>query len=172
MELPFCGLEHAPGIFIRSLGYAGGSRALARHQEPVMAKAIRKVDYYVLRAEDRPGEGAHMLKTLRKHGVNLLALTAFPARGGSQIDLIPENPARLVEIARKYGWTLSAKKSGFLAQGRDRAGVLVKFAEKLGKAGINITAIDAIAAGEDRFGAIFWVKQKDVEKAARLIGAR
>jgi hypothetical protein len=137
-----------------------------------MAKAIRKVDYYVLRADDRPGEGAHMLKTLKKHGVNLLALTAFPMRGGSQVDLIPEDPKKLVEIAGRYGWTLSAKKSGFLAQGRDRAGALLKFAEKLGKAGINITAIDAIAAGDDRYGAIFWVKQKDVDKAARLIGAR
>lgn len=137
-----------------------------------MAKGIRKVDYYVVHANDRPGEGAHMLKTLKKNKVNLLALTAFPARGGSQVDLIPENPAKLVEIANKYGWTLSAKKTGFLAQGRDRAGVLVKLAETLGKAGINITAIDAIAAGADRYGAIFWVKEKDVQKAAKLIGAR
>jgi hypothetical protein len=137
-----------------------------------MAKGIRKVGYYVIRSEDRPGEGAHMLKTLKKHKVNLLALTAFPARGGSQVDLIPEDPAKLVEIARKYGWTLSAKKTGFLAQGRDRAGALAKLAEKLGKAGINITAIDAIAAGDERYGAIFWVKEKDIEKAARVMGAK
>lgn len=137
-----------------------------------MAKAIRRVHYFVLRAADRPGEAAHLLKTLKKHGVNLLALTAFPAGGGSQVDLIPEDPAKLAAIAAKYGWTLSPKKTGFLAQGRDRAGALVKLAEKLGKAGVNITAIDAIAAGDDRYGAIFWVKAKDVDKAARIIGAR
>lgn len=137
-----------------------------------MAKAIRKVQYFVLRAADRPGEGAHLLKTLKKHGINLLALTAFPTHGGSQVDLIPEDPAKLVALAAKFGWTLTPKKSGFLAQGRDRAGALVKFAEKLGAAGINITAIDAIAAGDDRFGAIFWVKPKDSERAAKLIGAR
>jgi hypothetical protein len=50
--------------------------------------------------------------------------------------------------------------------------VLVKLAEKLGKAGINITAVDAISAGEERYGAIFWVSNKDVARAAELIGAR
>lgn len=137
-----------------------------------MAKGIRKVDYYVLHAEDRPGEGAHMLKTLKKHKVNLLALTVTPTRGSSQVDLIPEDPRQLVELAKKHNWKLSNRKTGFLAQGKDRAGVLVKLAEKLGQAGINITAIDAIAAGADRFGAIFWVSEKDVARAAKLIGAR
>lgn len=137
-----------------------------------MAKRIRKVDYYVLHAKDQPGEGAHLFKTLKKHKVNLLAVTAFPAAGGSQVDLIPENAAELTKLAKKFGWTLSQKKTGFLAQGKDRAGALAKLAEKLGKAGINITALDAIAAGKDRYGAIFWVKPKDVEKAAKLIGAK
>ncbi|SFF37442.1 Uncharacterized conserved protein, contains tandem ACT domains [Fontimonas thermophila] len=138
-----------------------------------MAKGIRKVNNYVLHANDLPGEGAHLLKTLKKHGVNLLALTAFPAASGtSQVELIPEDSQHLEEIARKYGWKLSKKKTGFLAQGKDRAGALVKLAEKLGRAGINITAIDAIAAGAERYGAVFWVRPKDVDRAAAVIGAR
>ncbi|MFP5304894.1 MAG: hypothetical protein ACLGI7_03605 [Gammaproteobacteria bacterium] len=138
-----------------------------------MAKGIRRVNNYVLHANDTPGEGAHLLKTLKKHQVNLLALTAFPAgAGGSQVELIPEDSAQLEEVARRYGWTLSKKKSGFLAQGRDRAGALVKLAEKLGKAGINITAVDAVSAGGDRYGAVFWVRPKDLEKAATVLGAR
>jgi len=32
--------------------------------------------------------------------------------------------------------------------------------------------MDAVTAGSRRFGAIFWVKQKDVARAARLLGAR
>lgn len=137
-----------------------------------MAKGIRKVSHYVLHGEDRPGEGAHLLKTLKKHGVNLLGLTVFPVRGASQVELIPEDPQQLVDLAKRYNWKLSGKKTGFLAQGKDRAGVLVKLAEKLGQAGVNITAIDAIAAGEERYGAIFWVSAKDVARAAELIGAR
>ena len=136
-----------------------------------MAKGIRKVDYFILHANDEPGEGAHLLKTLKKHKVNLLALTAFPNGGGSQVDLIPEKPQQLIELAKKFGWKLSSKKTGFMARGKDRAGALVKLAETLGKAGVNITAVDAISAGADRYGAIFWVQPKDVTKAARVLGA-
>jgi hypothetical protein len=137
-----------------------------------MAKGIRKVDYYVLHTNDQPGEGAHLLKTLKKHKINLLALTAYPTGGGSQVELIPERPQQLIDLARRYGWKLSSKKTGFLANGKDRAGALVKLAETLGKAGINITAVDAISAGSDRYGAIFWVRPKDVARAAELIGAK
>lgn len=137
-----------------------------------MAKGIRKVEYYVLHANDRPGEAAQLLKTLNKHKVNLLAMTAYTGTLGSQIELIPERSEHLAEIARKYGWKLSAKKTGFLAQGKDRAGALVKLAEKLGSAGINITAVDAISAGADRYGAVFWVRPKDVDKAASVIAAK
>jgi hypothetical protein len=134
-----------------------------------MAKGIRRVDSFVLHANDRPGEGAQLLKTLKKHKVNLLALTASPVAGGSQVELIPEDSEHLAEVAKKYGWTLSARKSGFLAQGKDRSGALIKLAEALGKAGVNITSIDAIAAGEDRYGAVFWVRPKDLNKAATVM---
>jgi len=43
---------------------------------------------------------------------------------------------------------------------------------KLAKARIGLTALDAVTAGAGRFGAIFWVRKKDVGRAARLIGAR
>lgn len=137
-----------------------------------MAKGIRKVDSFVLHANDRPGEGAQLLKTLKKYKVNLLALTASPLPGGTQVELIPEDSAHLMEVAKKYGWKLSAKKSGFLAQGKDRSGALVKLAETLGKAGVNITSIEAVAAGADRYGAVFWVRPKDLLKATAVIGAK
>jgi hypothetical protein len=42
---------------------------------------------------------------------------------------------------------------------------------KLADAGINITAIDAVAAGGGRYGAILWVKPAEVRKAAKALGA-
>lgn len=136
-----------------------------------MAKGIRRVNKYVLHHRDKPGDGSHLLKTLKKHGINLLALTAFPAASGtSQVELIPEDAARLEALAKQFGWRLSKKRTGFLAQGKDRAGALVKLAERLGTAGINITQIDAIAAGAERYGAVFWVRPKDVERATLVLG--
>jgi hypothetical protein len=37
---------------------------------------------------------------------------------------------------------------------------------------VNITALDAVAAGEGRYGAILWVKPTDVRKAAKVLGAK
>jgi hypothetical protein len=51
-------------------------------------------------------------------------------------------------------------------------GAVARHIEKLGKKKINITAADAIAAGEGRYGMILWVKQKDYPRAARALGAR
>lgn len=133
---------------------------------------IRKVEYYALEAPDRPGEGAGILETLHQNKINLLALTAYPIEGGSQVSLVPDKPPKLMKLAKQHGWKLSTKRSGFLAQGQDRAGVLVELTRKLGAAGINITAIDAVASGKNRYGAIFWVAAKDVKRAAKLIGAK
>jgi len=41
---------------------------------------------------------------------------------------------------------------------------------RLAEARINVTAMQAISAGSGRYGAIFWVKPRDVKKAAKLFG--
>ena len=51
-------------------------------------------------------------------------------------------------------------------------GALLRVLEKLAKAKINMVAMDAVTAGSRRFGAIFWVKPKDVGRASRVLGAR
>ena len=42
---------------------------------------------------------------------------------------------------------------------------------KLAAAKINIVAIDAVAAGEGRFGMLFWVAPKDYKRAAKILDA-
>jgi len=67
---------------------------------------------------------------------------------------------------------LGKRKTAFLVQGEDHVGALVRILEKLAKAKINMIAMDAVTAGGRRFGAIFWVKPKDVGRASRVLGAR
>jgi hypothetical protein len=153
------------------LCFGPGTESHARKEEIAMAK-IRKVDYFVLHAANKPGEGAQLLQALKKKGVNLLAMTAFPDGEGSQVDLVPEKSSALKSAAKALGIELSAQKTGFLLQGKDRAGALTRVLDTLGKAKINVTAIDAVTAGKKRFGAIFWVKPADVVKAAKLLGAK
>lgn len=132
---------------------------------------VRKVDYFAMHIPNRAGEAACVLKAFSHEGVNLLAFTGFPSGRGSQADFVPANTAAFLKAARKIGFRVGRKKTGFLVQGKDRAGALVAVLGKLAKARINVTAVDGVSAGGGRFGAILWVKRKDIGRAARALGA-
>ena len=136
-----------------------------------MAESIRKVQYFYVMAPDQPGEGARALQTLRDAGVNLLAFSGFPAGKRAQLDFIPEDPAAFRAVARKAKWKVTGPKVGFLVEGDDRTGVMADLYAKLAAARINITASDAVIAGAGRFGAILWVKARDVNRTAKALGA-
>lgn len=135
-----------------------------------MAETIRQVDYYYTETPNKAGEACRVLDGLKMAGVNLLAFSGFPSGRRSQLDFIPENPAAFVQAAKKAKLKLSPRKSGFLVQGDDRAGVLCDLLAKLTAARINVTAVDAICAGSQRFGAILWVKSADRKRAAKALG--
>jgi hypothetical protein len=136
-----------------------------------MAETIRRVDYFYIETPNRPGEAARALKALKDARINLLAFSGFPKGRRAQLDFIPADPAALVKAAKRAGWKLSAKKSGFLIQGEDRPGAVADILGKLADAKINVTAVDAVCAGADRYGAILWVKPPDLKRAAKVLGA-
>lgn len=136
-----------------------------------MAK-VRKVDYYYVMLPNRAGQGAKVMSGLAAEGVNLLAFSAFPSGSKAQLDLVPEDGAKLRKAARKLGLKLSVRKSGFLCQGDDRVGAMTTILDKLAAAKISVTACDAVTGGKGRYGAIFWVKPKAVAKAAKTLGVR
>ncbi len=136
-----------------------------------MADTVQRVQYFYIEVPDKPGEGAKVLNLLKEAGVNLLAFSGFPKGRRAQIDFIPAEPAAFRAAARKAKLKLVGPKRGFLMQGEDRVGVVAELMSKLADAGINVTAIDAVAAGAGRYGAILWVKPGDAQKAARVLGA-
>ena len=137
-----------------------------------MATIIRKTPYYSMKTSNRAGQGARLLGGLAAHGVNLLAFTGFPSGGGAQVDFIPRDVARFTRAARKLNLKVSRKKTVFLAQGTDQPGVIAAVCGRLAKVGINMVAMDAVSAGGGRYGAIFWVKPRDVARASRALHAR
>jgi len=136
-----------------------------------MADTIQRVQYFYTQVSDKPGEGANILRMLQQEGINLLAFSGFPEGRRAQIDLIPADPAALKAAAKKAKLKLKGPKTGFLVQGDDRIGAVAEIMNRLAEAKINVTAIDAVSAGLGRYGAIFWVKPRDVKKAADLLGA-
>jgi prephenate dehydratase len=137
-----------------------------------MATRVRKAEYYSMKVSNRPGAGAKMLQSLKAEGVGLLAFTGFPVRGGVQVDFIPQNGGTFRRAAKRVGWKVSERKAVFLLQGDDRVGALTGVLDKLAAARISLTALNAVVAGGRRYGAMFWVKKKDVVRTARLLKAR
>lgn len=135
-----------------------------------MADSIRLVDYYYTMVPDKPGEGARVLGALRDRGVNLLAFHAFPSQRKSQADFVPADGAAFLAAAKAAKLKVSKPKKAFLVDGDDRVGALASIMARLGAAKVNVTAVDGVCAGMGRYGALVWVKPRDLKKAAAALG--
>jgi hypothetical protein len=135
-----------------------------------MADTIQKVDYFYTMVPDKPGEAARMLAVLQEAGVNLLVFSGFPEGRRGQLDFVPADAGAFRQAAKKAGWKLTGPKRAFLLQGEDRVGAVAETLGKLAAKKINVTAIDAVCAGAGRYGAILWVPQRDVGRAAKALG--
>lgn len=137
-----------------------------------MADVVKSIEYYYTVVPDRPGAGAKVLNALKAARVNLLAFTGFPCSAGrAQLDFVPSNQRTFRAATLKAGIKLEGPKTAFLIQGQDRVGVIADIANKLAEAHINVTALDAVAVGRRRYGAILWVKSRNVSRAAKILGA-
>ena len=137
-----------------------------------MPTTIRKVDYAYVTVASKPGEAARILEALRDANVNLLAFSGFPqGRNKAQIDVVTDNIDGLKAAAARHKWKLSRTKRAFLAQGTDEVGAAIPPLARVAGAKINVIAADAIAAGEGRFGLLFWVESRDYNRAAKLLEA-
>src|SRR5688500_12198261 len=140
-------------------------------QEGDMADAVRKVEYFSITVPNAPAKAFGVLSTLVSAGVDLLACIGVPRGRSAEIDVVPADTRRFKSAVKKARLTFTPEKSGFLIQGRDRAGALTDHLKKLGDSGINVTGIDALSAGEGRWGAIIWVEDASLRKARQVLGA-
>jgi hypothetical protein len=136
-----------------------------------MTDIVRKVAYFAMDVPNKPGEGARLLGALADLGVNMLAFSGFPSGRKAQLDFIPEDVAVFKNAAKAAKIKTRAQKFGFLIQGDDRKGAVAEILKTLSEKKINVTAIDALSAGAARYAAILWVAPRDVNKAAKALGA-
>lgn len=136
-----------------------------------MADTIRIAQYFYVETPNQPGVGASMLAALRDAGVNLLAFSGFPSGRKAQLDFVPENAEAFRAAARAAKWKLVGPKKVFLISGADRPGAVAELLQRLAQAKINVTAVDAVCAGGGAYGAILWVEQRNVARAAKVLGA-
>jgi hypothetical protein len=139
-------------------------------EEDLMADVIRTAQYFKVQIADTSGTLAQLLAPLHEAGVNLLAAHAFPRKRRTQVDLVPEDLTTFKNTVKLLKWKIKGPQTCFLVEGDDRPGALADLTGQLSSARINITAVTAKAAGQGRFGAILWVKRRDVKKAAKVFG--
>lgn len=132
--------------------------------------SVRTAQYFKVQVSDKPGEGARMLSVLQAAGINLLAFSGFPRNRRAQLDFVPDDPTVFLYAAKQAKWKVQKSKTCFVVNGDDRTGAVAELMSKLAASKINVTAIDAVCAGEGRFGALFWVKPRDVKKATTVLG--
>lgn len=136
-----------------------------------MADIVRRIEYYYTMVPNRIGAGAKVFNVLKAGSVNLIALNGFPtSTQRAQLDFVPSDRDAFLKTAQKAGIKLVGPKVAFLIQGEDRVGAIADVLSKLGQARINVTAMQAIATGAGRYGAILWVKPHSIGKAAQALG--
>jgi len=136
-----------------------------------MAVEVRKVGYYSVQVPNKMGEGACVLGVLRDAGVNLIAFWGYPfGRGRARLDLIPEDKALFLNAAKQAKLKLNKERAAFYVQGDDQPGAIAEVLSKLAAARINVDAVQGVAAGSGRFGAIVSVPSPATRKAASVLG--
>ena len=136
-----------------------------------MADVVRKVEYFSIQVPNAPAKAFGVLSTLVSSRVDLLACIGVQRGRRAQIDVVPADTRKFKSATKKAGLEFAPQKQGFLIQGTDRTGALTDHLKKLGDSGINVTGIDALSAGEGRWGAIIWVETEAVKRASRVLGA-
>jgi hypothetical protein len=137
----------------------------------VMADIVQRCVYYYTSIPNQVGAGAKILNSLKAEAISLVAFSGFPTGlMRDQLDFVATDRDAFLAAAKKAGIKLVGPKFAFLIQGEDRAGAVADVLSKLEQAQINITSIQAIASGEGRYGAILWVKPRDIDKAAQALG--
>ena len=110
------------------------------------------------------------LSALKEAGVNFVGIWGYPvSKSKSRIDLVAEDTAQLKKAAKKLKIELGKKQTAFHITGEDHPGAVAEVLAKLAAKKINVFAMQALCAGNGRFGALVQVAPGDVKKAAKAL---
>jgi hypothetical protein len=136
-----------------------------------MKNFVRLVEYYYTLVSNRPGEGAKVFTALKARNVNLVAFSGFQTSARhAQLDFVPSDKDAFIAAAQKAGIKVIGPKVAFLIQGEDRVGAVADILGKFHEAHINVTAMQAITSGAGSYGAILWVKPRNIKRATQVLG--
>ena len=135
-----------------------------------MAVHIRRIDYYYVKVQDRPGEAYRLLSMLAEQGVDLLSFNAVPLGGDvTQLVLFPADTALFAKTAQQAALDPVGPQGAFLITGDDKLGACAEIHRKLAEARINVFSSSGITDGRGGFGYLIHVRPEDYERAAKVL---
>lgn len=137
-----------------------------------MPATVRRVTYFHVTVDDRPGAALALLASMASGGVNLLAFNAIPlGMQKTELVLFPEEEDRLARVAEEQGLKLTGPQHAILVQGDDRLGVLADVHRQLFEAGLNVVSSAGLTDNRGGFGYLIYLRREDVDRAAAVLGA-
>jgi hypothetical protein len=131
---------------------------------------MTKLEYYSVVVSNKPGKGAQVLSAFKEAGVNFVGVWGYPfGKSKSRIDLVAEDVALLKKTAKQLKIELGKKQTAFHITGEDHPGAVAEALAKLAAKDINVYAVQALCAGNGRFGALIQVEKDAVKKAAKAL---
>src|ERR1039458_7025611 len=131
---------------------------------------MAKVELYSVVVRNKPGEGAQLLSAFKEAGINFVGIWGYPVgKSKSRIDMVAEDAAVFKKAAKQLKIELGKKQTAFHITGEDHPGAVAEVLAKLAAKEINVNAVQALCAGNGRFGALLQVAPDDVKKAAKVL---
>jgi len=130
---------------------------------------VQRVTYFMANLEDKPGELLKVMQDLKAKKIALRGLWGFATHSGkAQLFVVTKKVEKLRDFWKSSG-LLAEEGTGFLIQGNDRLGVMIKSLQAIADGGLNIHAVDAIAT-KGRYASFVWVNPEDVQRVAEVLG--
>src|SRR5664279_1703136 len=131
---------------------------------------MAKVELYSVVVPNKPGKGAQLLSAFKAAGINFVGVWGYPVgKSKSRIDMVAEDAALLKKTAKQLKIELGKKQTAFHITGEDHPGAVAEVLGKLAAKEINVFAMQALCAGNGRFGALIQVEPDDIKKAAKAL---
>ncbi len=131
---------------------------------------MTKLEFYSAVIPNKPGKGAQLLSAFQEAGVNFVAIWGYPTgKSKARIDLAPEDAAAFKKAAKRLKIEIGKKQTAFHVTGEDHPGAVAEALVKLAAKKIDVYAVQALCAGNGRFGALIQVGQDAVKKAAKAL---
>ena len=131
---------------------------------------MAKVELYSVVVRNKPGKGAQLLSAFKEAGINFVGIWGYPVgKSKSRIDMVAEDAAVFKKAAKQLKIEIGKKQTAFHITGEDHPGAVAEVLAKLAAKEINVYAVQALCAGNGRFGALIQVDQDAVKKAAKAL---